>query len=146
MTYNIEESGISGGRFRSFCRKIPDWPSALVNRAAAQCPWRAANFSSGCVTAAAPFLGGKLSGISGGRFRSICAGQAISAACGQKRERRRLEGTFQRTDASGCSFEGALFDGASAKRQAAYSEESAHGKNFIKNERFSFSSHLRPVS
>ena len=86
------------------------------------------------------------SGISGGRFRSLCAGQAISAACGQKRERRRLEGIFQRTDASGCSFEGALFDGASAKRQAALSEESAHGKNFIKNERFSFSSHLRPVS
>ena len=72
------------------------------------------------------------SGISGGRFRSLCAGQAISAACGQKRERRRLEGTFQRTDASGCSFEGALFDGASAKRQAAHSEESAHGKNFKK--------------
>jgi len=91
-------------------------------------------------------FGGKLSGIFGGRFRSLCAGQAISAACGQKRERRRLEGTFQRTDASGCSFEGALFDGASAKRQAAHSEESAHGKNFIKNERFSFSSHLRPVS
>ena len=36
--------------------------------------------------------------------------------------------------------------GASVKRQAAHSEESAHGKNFIKNERFSFSSHLRPVS
>ena len=76
-------------------------------------------------------FGDKLSGISGGRFRSLCAGQAISAACGQKRERRRLEGTFQRTDASGCSFEGALFDGASAKRQAAHSEESAHGKNFM---------------
>ena len=71
--------------------------------------------------------GGELTVVS-----SLGAGQAISAACGEKRERRRLEGTLQRTDASGCSFEGALFDGASAKRQAAHSEESAHGKYFYK--------------